>query len=276
MPLINLPTGIEMYYEMDGDGEPLLLIMGTGADHTAWAGQVEAYRGDYTVITYDARGTGRSTHPKDIKQYSMRILADDAAALLGELNICRSHVSGLSLGSATAQELAINYPNIVASLQLHCTWGYSDEWFIRMIDTNEYPVQYDDLRGYIRTALLWVSSPTFINEQPDDVSAFEKAFLLENTHPPSKHGLIGHFHADKTHNTLDRLANIVVPTLITSGEVDWQVPTRYGLEVQRKILNSAMHIFRGPHASHIAFHEMKNEWNEFTLNWLNSISIQQT
>ena len=156
----------------------------------------------------------------------------------------------------------------MATLQLHCTWGRSDEWFIRMIDTNETYILHDDPAGYIRTALLWVASPTFINDQPADVEAFERGFILENPHPPSKVGMLGHFHADKTHDALDRLGSIAVPTLITSGEVDWQVPTRYGLEVQRAIAGSTMHVFRGPHSSHIAFHEMVDEWNAFTLGWL--------
>ena len=268
MPFTDLPTGIEVYYEVVGAGDPLLLIMGTGADHTTWAAQVEAYRDRYTVITYDARGTGQSTHPEDVADYSMRILADDAAALLDRLGVERAHVSGLSLGSATAQELAVNHPAKVATLQLHCTWGRSDEWFIRMIDTNETYILHDDPAGYIRTALLWVASPTFINDQPDDVEAFERGFILENPHPPSKAGLLGHFHADKTHDALDRLGAVEAPTLITSGEVDWQVPTRYGLEVQDAIPGSTMHVFRGPHSSHIAFHEMVDEWNAFTLGWL--------
>lgn len=268
MPMTTLPTGIDMYYEMAGAGDPLLLIMGTAADHSTWAAQVEAYQDNYTVITYDARGTGQSTHPSDPTTYSMRVLADDAAALLDHLGISRAHVSGLSLGSATAQELAINHPGMVATLQLHCTWGRSDEWFNRMIDTNALPVQLDDFEQYIRTALLWVASPQFINERPDDVAAFERGFILENPHPPSKEGMLGHFHADQTHDTLDRLHHIAVPTLITSGEVDWQVPTRYGLDVQARILGSTMHVFRGPASSHIAFVEMVDEWNDFTLAWL--------
>jgi pimeloyl-ACP methyl ester carboxylesterase len=80
--------------------------------------------------------------------------------------------------------------------------------------------------------------------------------------------MMGHFHADKTHDTLDRLETIAAPTLITSGEMDWQVPTRYGLDVQRKIPGATMHVFRGPNSSHIAFYEMADEWNEFTLAWL--------
>jgi pimeloyl-ACP methyl ester carboxylesterase len=266
--MTTLPTGIDMYYETEGSGEPLLLIMGTASDHSTWARQVIAYRDRYTVITYDARGTGRSTHPADVASYSMRVLADDAAALLRHLGVERSHVSGLSLGSATAQELAINHPDLVASLQLHCTWGRSDRWFNRMIDSMEFMVAHDDPTMYIRTALLWVASPRFINERTDEVEAFESAFILENPNPPSKHGMLGHFHADKTHDALDRLSTIGVPTMITSGEVDWQVPTRYGLAVQERILGSTIHVFRGPDSSHIAFYEMADEWNDFTLAWL--------
>ena len=268
MPFVNLPTGIEMYYQVEGTGDPLLLIMGTGADHTTWAAQVEAYRDHYAVITYDARGTGQSTHPEDVNDYSMRILADDAAALLDWIGVERAHVAGLSLGSATSQELAVNHPAKVATLQLHCTWGRSDEWFIRMIETLEIHMLHDDPAGFIRTGLLWVASPTFINDQPDDVEAFERGFIIENPHPPSKAGVLGHIHADKTHDALDRLGSVEVPTLITSGEVDWQVPTRYGREVQRAIPGSTMHVFGGPHSSHIAFHEMPGEWNAFTLGWL--------
>jgi len=268
MPTVTLKKGIEIAYQVEGDGDPLLLIMGTAADHTTWSAQVEAYRDHFTVVTYDARGTGTSTHPADPSDYSMRILADDAAGLLDHLGYDRVHVSGLSLGSATAQELALHHPEKVATLQLHCTWGRSDEWFIRMIDSMEFAIVHDDPEMYIRTALLWVASPTFINDQPEEVAAFERGFILENPNPPSKQGMIGHFHADKTHDALDRLSSITVPTLITSGEVDWQVPTRYGLEVQRRIPGSTMHVFRGPHSSHIAFHEMVDEWNEFTLGWL--------
>ena len=268
MPFASLPTGVDLYYETEGSGPPLLLIMGTNADHTTWAAQVEAFKDAYQVVTYDARGTGQSSHPADVDAYSMRILADDAAALLDEMGIEAAHVSGLSLGSATGQELAINHPEKVLTLQLHCTWGRSDEWFIRMIDTNEFCIIHDDPEMYIRTALLWVASPAFVNDQPEDVQAFERGFLLDNPHPPSKHGMLGHFHADKTHDALDRLHQIQMPTLITSGEVDWQVPTRYGLEVQERIAGSTMHVFQGSHSSHIAFHEMADEWNAFTKAWL--------
>jgi hypothetical protein len=72
--------------------------------------------------------------------------------------------------------------------------------------------------------------------------------------PPSREGIPGHFHADKTHDTLDRLGNIGVPQLITSGEMDWQVPARYGRAVYERIATAQWHCFAGPFSSHTAFH----------------------
>lgn len=268
MPRTRISTGIDVHYEIEGAGPPLLLIMGTAADHTTWSAQVAAYREHFTVLTYDARGTGRSSQPDDPREYTMPTLADDAAALVRELGLGAVHVSGLSLGSATAQELAIRHPALVRTLQLHCTWGRSDEWFRRMIDSMEVPVRAGDLAMYIRLALLWVASPSFVNETPDRAEAFERGFLLDNPHPPSREAILGHFHADKTHDTLDRLHRVHVPTLVTSGEMDWQVPTRYGLAVLAAIPGADWHCFTGPHSSHIAFIEMADEWNAVTLRWL--------
>ena len=190
MPTVTLPTDMEMYYEVEGSGPPLLLIMGTASSHDTWDGQVAAYRHRFTCISYDARGTGRSTQTTDPTAYTMRSLGDDAAALLRELDCGPAHVSGLSLGSATAQELTINHPDLVRTLQLHCTWGDSDEWFCRMIDTMEVPVLAGDMAMYIRLAMMWVSSPHFVNERPADVEAFERGFLLENPYPPSREGIL--------------------------------------------------------------------------------------
>lgn len=268
MPSIQLSTGINVYFEVEGSGPPLLLIMGTAADHNMWAAQVAAYRNHFTVITYDARGTGQSSQPERLGEYSMRLLADDAAALLRASGIGPAHVSGLSLGSATAQELAISHPDLITSLQLHCTWGRSDEWFCRMIDSMEVPVLAGDMAMYIRLALLWVSSPSFMNDTPERAEAFERGFLLENSYPPSRSGILGHFHADKTHDTLDRLHSIAAPTLVTTGEMDWQVPSRYGRAVCDAIPNAEWFCFAGPYSSHIAFHEMADQWNEVTLRWL--------
>jgi len=119
MPVATLSSGVDACHEVAGSGDPLLLITGTAAGHSPWEARVEAYRDHYTVVAYDARGAGQSTRLEDNSPYSVMILADDAAALLDSSGIEKVYISGLSLGSATAQERASNHPDKVASLQPH-------------------------------------------------------------------------------------------------------------------------------------------------------------
>jgi len=267
MPTASLPSGLEIHYDEQGAGEPLLLIMGTGADHRFWMHQVPVYAEHYRTIVYDSRGVGRSTAPEDPRTCSMAAMADDAAQLLDCLDIDTAHISGLSLGSTVGQELALRHPAKVRTLQLHGTWGRSDEWFIRMIETLEEPLKHGDMQAFIRYAMMWITSPAFLEQQKDAVAQMEEAFLAE---PPAVRGVIGHIHADKTHDALDRLGDIACPTLVTAGEMDVQVPPRYGREVAERIDGARFHLFEGPHASHLACAEMAEEFNRVTLDWLRS------
>ena len=270
MPTTALPTGVSVYHEERGAGEPVLLIMGTGGDHSLWDATADVLAERYRVITFDNRGTGSSDQPSDPESYTMRVLADDAAALLDALGIERAHVAGLSLGSTVAQELAINHPQKVISLQLHCTWGRTDAWLDRLFRSMAYPVEQGDLAAFAVQGFMWTLSPTYLNDFPEQVAEVEATYLAN---PPSQAGLLGHLHADRTHDAIGRLDRIAAATLITSGEMDWQVPTRYGLEVQWWIPGSRMHVFEGPFSSHCAFIEMADEWNDVTLGFLDEHSL---
>jgi pimeloyl-ACP methyl ester carboxylesterase len=246
--------------------------MGTSSDHCLWEGQLPAYQPHYQTIVYDARGTGQSSQPTDVESYTTPLLADDAAALLDALDVRHAHISGISLGSATAQELALRHPEKVATLQLHGTWGAKDKWFYYVIDQLKYPLERGDREGFARAVMPWVLSPDAVND-PLSHDALWQA-LTEHPHESSIPGILGHIHADQTHHTIDRLGQIRVPTLITSGEIDWQVPTRLGRAVHQAMPGSELHIFRGPRASHAAFFEMVDEFNGVTLEWLKAHPFQ--
>ncbi len=268
MPIAPLPNGIDLYHEIHGDGEPVLLLMGTGADHSLWDSQVGAYAERHRTIVIDSRGTGRTTRPPDPTTCTPAAMAEDAVLLLDHLGIERVHLSGLSLGSAIGQEFALAYPERLLSLSLHGTWGRSDAWFNRCIDTLEYPADRGDMHAYLRFGLMWVLSPRFLAEQPDDVAAIERTYVDENPHPPSREGILGHTHADKCHDALDRLHEIRARTLVTAGTMDWIVPPRYGEEVARRIPGARYHLFTGDFASHCANIEMADDWNRLTLAFL--------
>src|SRR4051794_21272817 len=116
---------IELYYEEQGSGDPLLLIMGLATDCAAWLFQVPDFARQYRTISFDNRGVGRSAKPPG--QYTIHRMADDAAGLLDVLGIARAHVVGVSMGGMIAQELVLRHPEKVRGLVLGCTYPEADQ-----------------------------------------------------------------------------------------------------------------------------------------------------
>lgn len=113
MPVTRLQD-LDVYYEMHGAGEPVLLIHGLGSSTEDWAPQVEALAERFHVIAYDVRGHGRTAKPKG--RYSVTQFSADAAALITHLGLGAMHVVGLSMGGMIAFQLAADHPDLVRSL----------------------------------------------------------------------------------------------------------------------------------------------------------------
>ena len=124
MPLQAVRTGVTLNYEVSGEGEPLLLIMGTSGSIPLWADLLPRLAERHQVIAFDNRGLGGSERGKG--PITVASLAEDAAALLEALDVPSAHVMGWSLGSGIIQELAMAHPQKVASAGLYATWGRCD------------------------------------------------------------------------------------------------------------------------------------------------------
>ena len=94
---------IDVYYEIHGEGEPLLLVEGLGYSTWMWFKQIPNFSREYQVIVFDNRGVGNTDKP-DI-EYTIEMMADDAAGLLRALDIESAHVLGVSMGGFIAQEM---------------------------------------------------------------------------------------------------------------------------------------------------------------------------
>jgi pimeloyl-ACP methyl ester carboxylesterase len=110
-------NGQELYYEVHGDGEPLVLVMGIGYDSSLWKlQQVPALSKQFRVVIFDNRDAGRSSRAS--REYGIADMAEDVAGLLDGLDIPRAHLLGLSMGGMIAQEFALRYPERLDRLVL--------------------------------------------------------------------------------------------------------------------------------------------------------------
>ena len=125
MPIVRA-NGININYEVRGQGEPLILIMGLGADGSVWDLHAQAYEQHFRCILMDNRGAGFSDKPEG--PYTTEMMADDTAGLLDALGIETARVAGISMGGAIAQNLALRYPQKVRSMVLVSTWARCDAY----------------------------------------------------------------------------------------------------------------------------------------------------
>ena len=112
-------NGIDLYYELHGSGQPLVLIPGLGYDGWMWHRMIPGLAEHFQVISIDNRGSGRSAKPPG--PYSAKLLAADVIGLLDDFGLSRAHILGHSMGGFIAQALALDYPERVDKLILSAT-----------------------------------------------------------------------------------------------------------------------------------------------------------
>ncbi len=241
MPLANL-NGIRLYYELTGQGNPLLLISGTGGDLRNPSPHLSALE-KFQLLRYDQRGLGQTDKPDT--PYSMEIYADDAASLLTHLNIKKANVIGISFGGMVAQHLSIRHPELVDKLILACTspggQNYSSydlrsingsktekiEKWMTILDSR-YEENLDKLPIIKATKeVLLAGAPIFPN-------------LTHN-------GLSHQLEARAQHDCLNDLECVNHKTLIVGGTYDLIAPKANLVKLHEAIRNSRLEFFEGGH-----------------------------
>ncbi|MCI0547321.1 MAG: alpha/beta hydrolase [Candidatus Rokubacteria bacterium] len=255
--------GVGIHYQEAGAGEPLVLIMGWGGDHTAWAFQVPAFAAAYRVIALDNRGVGQSDVPPG--PWSIADMAEDTRGLLDALGIERAHVAGASMGGMIAQELALTHPDRVRTLQLHCTLARSDAYQRLIVETLIRVRAHGDPKEYTRAVLPWLLARKTVVERPELVE-FLIARAVDHPYPTSLDGLVRQAEAIGDHATLPRLAGIRVPTLVTVGSEDILVPPLFSRELHAAIAGAELAVI--PDAGHLHFLEQPEAFNQVALDFL--------
>jgi aminoacrylate hydrolase len=220
---------IQLHYRSFGEGPPVLGVMGFGLDQRFWAAQVPAVTEGNRFITFDHRGTGRSSR---IPATSMEEMADDAVKLLDHLEIEKAVVFGASMGGAITQHLALNHPDRVSALILAITWARPVEYMRRQHDVARKIIEAFGPEDFTEVAMLWMFSPQFFEMGPYVIEQL-MASLQAPGGPPmlGKEELLGQLDAIEKHDVLADLHKITVPALVVSGRTDVMVPALAGREI---------------------------------------------
>lgn len=221
MPTADL-GGVKIYYESQGDGEAILLCPPSWWPSDTWNVAVVPFLSKrFRTIIFDCRGTGYSSKPDH--GYSIEQFAKDCAGLLAHLKISRCHAAGFALGGQIAQALAIERPDLVATLTIAAAGAgakATDGGPRAIRNTDEEEIREHGFEQFIRGHIdntHMAFNPKFFNEHHDVVKALSDALWQRQTSPEQHRH---HYDARSTWDTLGSAPKVKVPTLILCGAGD--------------------------------------------------------
>ncbi len=247
-------NGVELFYDLRGAGNPLVLIHGAQGDQTMFNNFAPTFTRNYRVLTFDQRGSGLSEKPHG--DYSIAQLADDTATLMTHVGFDRADIIGVSMGGMIALEFALRHANRVRALVLGCTTPGGPK-AIRIggeAFTNAYsskPMSSED-RGRALAEAAFTKG--YIELHPEIIPAMIEA---RRQRPIDHVALDGRLKAAMKHDVYDRLSRITCPTLVITGKDDALISWENSRLLADKIPNAEL-VLLGP-AGHCFWIEQPEE-----------------
>jgi pimeloyl-ACP methyl ester carboxylesterase len=269
MPTIKVDEA-DFYYEIHGDGEPLILIPGLGTGLWLWYKQVPTFAGSFRTIIFDPPGVGQSA-PSEVP-FTTRSSAATVAKLFEMLGIERAHVLGASLGGFVAQEFALAYPQKTGSLVLCCTSaGGGSHVPAHASVMEDYAANFKlnpDER--IRRNLLLSFAPQYVSEHAEEVERV-LAMRLANFVPDEVY--VSQVRAGQTHDAEARVSKITAPTLVITGDADRIVPPENSNNLADAIPRAELKVIPG--GSHMFFIEEAEAFNAAVVAFIKRVRLSQ-
>ncbi len=256
-------NGTQIFYQERGSGEPLVLIMGFGADGNVWEKHVQEYEKHFRCILVDNRGVGKSDQP--VGPYNTKMMAADTIAVMDDAGIEKARVAGISMGGAIAQELALNYPDRVQCLALISTWPKFNNYAKTVYENLKKLRITSKPSEFMELLQLWIFAPPYYEHGLEDLKAGQTA-AANNPNMQSQQGFEGQLDACIHHDTVSRLSQIKHPTLITVGDMDIFTPPAFSKVLHEGIAGSEYVSF--PEGGHVHHWEDLERFNTITTEFL--------
>jgi 3-oxoadipate enol-lactonase len=234
--------GARIYWDEQGSGEPLLLIMGLSYPSYMWHRSRPVFAKNYRTIALDNRGVGQSDVPSGV--YSIPLMASDAAAVLDAAGIESAHLFGASMGGMIAQEFALQYPHRVRSLILGSTAAGGPHAVQAQPEALEALLRRDVTPEQSKEAII-----PFIYDPATPRERIDEDMVIRMKWYPTPQGYMGQLQGIFGWEASSRLAQITAPTLVIHGESDRLVPPANARLIAERIPGAKLVLI--PHAGHI-------------------------
>jgi 3-oxoadipate enol-lactonase len=261
MPTLEV-NGQTLYYEVHGEGEPLLCVMGLAADTLAWLLQVPAFSASYQTVIFDNRDVGQSSMADG--PYEIADMARDALALADALELDSFHLLGLSMGGAIAQEMALAAPDRLRTLTLAVTFPAGGAWARKLSEVWAARVRRASREERVdELMLLTFSEEFFENEQQ---VTWVRGMMLQNPHPQDAEAFVRQLDAAGRHDAREGLPSVRMPTHVIGAEHDILVPVWKSRELADLIPDARLTVIeRSPHWANV---ERAEEFNRSVLDFI--------
>jgi pimeloyl-ACP methyl ester carboxylesterase len=258
MPFTKI-NDINMYYEITGEGYPMVLIHGLSASNEGWISQVPAFSQKYTVVTMDLRGHGQSDKPE--MAYSIELFSNDIVALMDHLEIKQAIIIGVSMGGMVAQRMALDHSKYVNKLILVDTMSHMDKCLRMKMENGALLAERFGMEVQARNGLLWAFSPSFINEHSDEIMN-----IIDDVSSLPAGPYIQSVKACTGHDVKNQLSKIPVQTLVIVGEEDILTPRYFSKVLCENIPDCRMSVVKG--SGHVTPIEQADDFNKIVLDFL--------
>ncbi len=257
--------GARIFWEEEGSGEPVLLIMGLGYPAAMWYRILPYLTDRYRTIRFDNRGVGSTGVPPG--PYSVEQMADDAAAVLDGAGEGAAHVVGASLGGVIAQELALRHPDRVHSLVLACTHCAGPE---AVPPSPEALAMLTD-RSSMTPADAAEAALPFVYAPATPRLRIDEDVAVRMRQPTEPRGYANQLEAAVAFGgTWSRLPSIAAPTLIVHGVTDRLIPPANGGILAERIPGSRLEMLEG--ASHVLLTDQTERTGRGLRDFLDAVS----
>ena len=259
VPVVEV-KGVNLYYEIHGEGEPVIFGNGVFSNTLGWVNQLPIFSKHYQAILYDMRGQGQSDKPEG--SYSFEMHANDQKALLDELGIDKVHHVGISYGGELGLVFALKYPDMLRSLVVCSSVSFVGPLLYNMCQLWRSACVLEDPEIFYYATVPLNFGETFIRENTAILEQAKKRYVgLE--YP----ALVRLLDAFLVLNITDQLPKITVPTCVIVGERDILKPADpYSKLIHNNIPNSEMVIVRD--SGHAVTFDKPDEFNSIVLGFL--------